>query len=109
MTLLTPAWLSYIQFHDVLILLLMLCCSGEVIRSFVPIDKILKPVLLECVTPVTCYWTLSLIVHDESEMVLVFKVKLYFFRTRFHSKRLFTWFWNTIAYYWNAKYIKSSW
>ncbi|RHN40570.1 putative GPI-GlcNAc transferase complex, PIG-H component domain-containing protein [Medicago truncatula] len=47
--------------------------SGEVIRSFVPVDKILKPVLLECVTPVTCYWTLSLIVCDESEMVLVFK------------------------------------
>ncbi|CAJ2657121.1 unnamed protein product, partial [Trifolium pratense] len=47
--------------------------SGKVIRCFVPIDKILKPVLLECVTPVTCYWTLSLIVRDESEMVLVFK------------------------------------
>ncbi|XP_058761016.1 uncharacterized protein LOC131634372 isoform X2 [Vicia villosa] len=47
--------------------------SGEFIRSFVPIDKILKPVLLECVTPVTCYWTLSLIVREESEMVLVFK------------------------------------
>jgi len=78
MTLLTPAWLSYIQFPDVLILLLMLCYSGEVIRSFVPIDKILKPVLLECVTPVTCYWTLSLIVCEESEMVLVFKVKLFF-------------------------------
>lgn len=47
--------------------------SGKVIRCFVPIDKILKPVLLECVTPVTCYWTLSLIVREESEMVLVFK------------------------------------
>ena len=52
----------------------MLCYSGKVIRRFVPIDKILKPVLLECVTPVTCYWTLSLIVRGESEMVLVFKV-----------------------------------
>ncbi|PNX92979.1 GPI-GlcNAc transferase complex PIG-H component [Trifolium pratense] len=48
--------------------------NGKVIRCFVPIDKILKPVLLECVTPVTCYWTLSLIVRDESEMVLVFKI-----------------------------------
>ncbi|KAK2396160.1 phosphatidylinositolglycan protein [Trifolium repens] len=47
--------------------------SGKVVRCFVPIDKIIKPVLLECVTPVTCYWTLSLIVRDESEMVLVFK------------------------------------
>ncbi|XP_058756072.1 uncharacterized protein LOC131629297 isoform X2 [Vicia villosa] len=46
---------------------------GKVIRCFVPIDKILKPVLLECVTPVTCYWTLSLIVREEPEMVLVFK------------------------------------
>lgn len=109
MTLLTPAWLSYIQFYDVLILLLMLCYSGEVIRSFVPVDKILKPVLLECLTPVTCYWTLSLIVCEESEMVLVFKVNLYFFHIRFHPKRLFTLFWNTIAYYWNAKCIKSSW
>ncbi|KAL2348698.1 hypothetical protein Fmac_002698 [Flemingia macrophylla] len=47
--------------------------SGKVIRCFVPIDKILKPVLVECVTPVTCYWTLSLIIRGESEMVLVFK------------------------------------
>ncbi|XP_020216012.1 uncharacterized protein LOC109799794 [Cajanus cajan] len=47
--------------------------SGKIIRCFVPIDKILKPVLIECVTPVTCYWTLSLIIRGESEMVLVFK------------------------------------
>ncbi|KEH21473.1 putative GPI-GlcNAc transferase complex, PIG-H component domain-containing protein [Medicago truncatula] len=47
--------------------------SGKVTRRFVPIDRILKPVLLECVTPVTCYWTLSLIVREESEMVLVYK------------------------------------
>ncbi|KAM1836249.1 hypothetical protein ACFX14_018200 [Malus domestica] len=47
--------------------------SGKVIRRFVPMDKILKPVLLECVTPVTCYWSLSLIVHGEAELVLVFK------------------------------------
>ncbi|KAF7829058.1 uncharacterized protein G2W53_020222 [Senna tora] len=49
--------------------------SGKVIRCFVPIDKILKPVLLECVTPVTCYWTLSLIVRGESELVLIFKCR----------------------------------
>ncbi|AES77207.1 GPI-GlcNAc transferase complex, PIG-H component [Medicago truncatula] len=49
---------------------------GKVTRRFVPIDRILKPVLLECVTPVTCYWTLSLIVREESEMVLVYKKAL---------------------------------
>ncbi|KAE9596815.1 putative GPI-GlcNAc transferase complex, PIG-H component domain-containing protein [Lupinus albus] len=47
--------------------------SGKVIRCFVPIDKILRPVLVECITPMTCYWNLSLIVRGESEMVLVFK------------------------------------
>ncbi|XP_057444887.1 uncharacterized protein LOC130737136 [Lotus japonicus] len=47
--------------------------SGKVTWCFVPIDKILKLVLVECVTPVTCYWTLSLIVRGESEVVLVFK------------------------------------
>ncbi|KAM1587635.1 hypothetical protein ACFX1X_027103 [Malus domestica] len=47
--------------------------SGKIIRRFVPMDKILKPVVLECVTPVTCYWSLSFIVHGEAELVLVFK------------------------------------
>ncbi|CAJ1930672.1 unnamed protein product [Sphenostylis stenocarpa] len=47
--------------------------SGKVIRYFIPIDKILKPVLIERVTPMTCYWTLSLIMREESEMLLVFK------------------------------------
>ncbi|KAI9077366.1 hypothetical protein K1719_040679 [Acacia pycnantha] len=47
--------------------------SGKVTRHFVPIDKILKPVLLERVTPMTCYWTLSLIVREESELMLIFK------------------------------------
>ncbi|KAL5538810.1 hypothetical protein UlMin_045598 [Ulmus minor] len=47
--------------------------SGRVIRRFIPVDKILKPVLLECVTPVTCYWSLSLIVCGEAELVSVFK------------------------------------
>ncbi|XP_048334564.2 uncharacterized protein LOC107409703 [Ziziphus jujuba] len=47
--------------------------SGKVSREFVPVDKILKPVLLECVTPVTCYWSLSLIVRGEEELESVFK------------------------------------
>ncbi|KAF8377453.1 hypothetical protein HHK36_030830 [Tetracentron sinense] len=49
--------------------------SGRIIRRFVPIGKILKPVLNECVTPVTCYWSLALIIHGEEELMLVFKVK----------------------------------
>ncbi|KAJ8629300.1 hypothetical protein MRB53_022623 [Persea americana] len=48
-------------------------CSGMVIRRFVPIGKILKPVINECVTPVTCYWSLALIARDEAELILVFK------------------------------------
>lgn len=44
-------------------------------RHFVPIGKILKPVINECVTPVTCYWSLALIARDEAELILVFKVR----------------------------------
>ncbi|CAA0839233.1 phosphatidylinositolglycan-related [Striga hermonthica] len=47
--------------------------SGKTIHHFVPIGKILKPVLNECVTPVTCYWSLSLILRNEDELLLVFK------------------------------------
>ncbi|KAH7849606.1 hypothetical protein Vadar_020314 [Vaccinium darrowii] len=47
--------------------------SGGTIHRFIPIDKILKPVLNECVTPVTCYWSLSLILREEEELLLVFK------------------------------------
>ncbi|XP_059438597.1 uncharacterized protein LOC132171325 [Corylus avellana] len=47
--------------------------SGKTIRRFVPIDKILKPTLSECVTPVTCYWSLSFIVRGEAELMLAFK------------------------------------
>ncbi|KAL9464786.1 hypothetical protein AB3S75_002399 [Citrus x aurantiifolia] len=47
--------------------------SGRTTRRFFPIGKILRPVLLECVTPLTCYWSLSLIVRDEGELMLVFK------------------------------------
>ncbi|RLM92001.1 uncharacterized protein C2845_PM08G04450 [Panicum miliaceum] len=34
---------------------------GRVHRKFVPTGKILRPVLNECVTPVTCYWSLALL------------------------------------------------
>ncbi|KAI5556261.1 hypothetical protein BDE02_18G022200 [Populus trichocarpa] len=47
--------------------------SGRIVRRFVPIDKILKPVLLECVSPITCYWSLSLLLRGEAELMLVFK------------------------------------
>ncbi|KAL3624473.1 hypothetical protein CASFOL_031141 [Castilleja foliolosa] len=47
--------------------------SGKTIRHFVPIGKILKPVLNECVTPVSCYWSLSLILRGEDELLLVVK------------------------------------
>ncbi|GAA0181435.1 glycosyltransferase [Lithospermum erythrorhizon] len=47
--------------------------SGRTMRLFVPVNKILKPVLNECVTPVTCYWVLALILRDEGELQLVFK------------------------------------
>uniref|UniRef100_A0ACD5U814 Uncharacterized protein n=1 Tax=Avena sativa TaxID=4498 RepID=A0ACD5U814_AVESA len=50
--------------------------SGKVDRRFIPIDKILKPLLNECVTPVTCYWSLALLLRDEEELKLVFQVKL---------------------------------
>ncbi|TVU21677.1 hypothetical protein EJB05_31329, partial [Eragrostis curvula] len=47
--------------------------SGRVYRKFVPIGKILKPVLNEHVTPVTCYWSLALLLCDEYELMVVFK------------------------------------
>ncbi|XP_022741006.1 uncharacterized protein LOC111292741 isoform X2 [Durio zibethinus] len=47
--------------------------SGRIIRRFIPAGEILKPVLLECVTPVTCYWSLSLLVRGKEELMLVFK------------------------------------
>uniref|UniRef100_J3M4A3 Phosphatidylinositol N-acetylglucosaminyltransferase subunit H conserved domain-containing protein n=1 Tax=Oryza brachyantha TaxID=4533 RepID=J3M4A3_ORYBR len=49
--------------------------SGRAHRHFVPIGKILKPLLNECVTPVTCYWSLALLVRDKEELMLVFQVK----------------------------------
>ncbi|KAM0918893.1 hypothetical protein ACQ4PT_008610 [Festuca glaucescens] len=47
--------------------------SGRVHRQFVPVSKLLKPLLNECVTPVTCYWSLALLLRDENELMLVFK------------------------------------
>ncbi|XP_042516026.1 phosphatidylinositol N-acetylglucosaminyltransferase subunit H isoform X2 [Macadamia integrifolia] len=47
--------------------------SGRIIHRFVPLGKILKPLLNECVTPVTCYWSLALIIRGESELMLVFQ------------------------------------
>ncbi|EOA15366.1 hypothetical protein CARUB_v10005791mg [Capsella rubella] len=47
--------------------------SGKTISRFIPIGKILKPVLVECVTPVTCYWSLSLFLRGEEQLTLVFK------------------------------------
>ncbi|KAL9249830.1 hypothetical protein AKJ16_DCAP00469 [Drosera capensis] len=47
--------------------------SGRVVRRFVPCNSILKPVLNECVTPVTCYWSLAWILCDEDDLMLVFE------------------------------------
>ncbi|XP_047096230.1 uncharacterized protein LOC124708592 isoform X1 [Lolium rigidum] len=47
--------------------------SGAVDRRFIPIGKIMKPLLNECVTPVTCYWSLVLLLRDEEELKLVFQ------------------------------------
>lgn len=48
--------------------------SGRVHRQFVPVGKLLKPVLNEHVTPITCYWSLVLLLHSEDKLVRVFKV-----------------------------------
>ncbi|KAI3834355.1 hypothetical protein MKX03_030162 [Papaver bracteatum] len=47
--------------------------SGRVVHRFVPSGGILKPILSECVTPVTCYWSLGLVVRGEAELLLVFQ------------------------------------
>ncbi|KAH0465350.1 hypothetical protein IEQ34_005453 [Dendrobium chrysotoxum] len=49
------------------------CNSGQIARRFVPGGKILRPVLNECVTPLTCYWSLALILHGEDQLMLVFQ------------------------------------
>lgn len=53
---------------------MFLLCSGKTVSRFIPVGKILKPVLVECVTPVTCYWSLSLLLRGEEQLTLVFKV-----------------------------------
>ncbi|XP_020591939.1 uncharacterized protein LOC110032608 [Phalaenopsis equestris] len=47
--------------------------SGRIARRFVPSGNILRPVLNECVTPFTCYWTLALILRGEDQLILVFQ------------------------------------
>ncbi|KAI0519805.1 hypothetical protein KFK09_007266 [Dendrobium nobile] len=47
--------------------------SGKIARRFVPGGKILRPVLNECVTPFTCYWSLALILRGEDQLMLVFQ------------------------------------
>ncbi|XP_076905415.1 uncharacterized protein LOC143561177 [Bidens hawaiensis] len=47
--------------------------SGKINRRFIPVSKILKPVLNERVTPVTCCWCLSFLTRNENELTLVFK------------------------------------
>ncbi|KAG0517136.1 hypothetical protein BDA96_09G062100 [Sorghum bicolor] len=47
--------------------------GGRVDHRFVPIGKILKPLINECVTPVTCYWSLALLLRGEEELLLVFQ------------------------------------
>ncbi|XP_034916285.1 uncharacterized protein [Populus alba] len=59
-----PTFGVQLEAHDV---------SGRIVHRFIPICKILKPVLLECASPVTCYWSLSLLLRGEAELVLVFK------------------------------------
>jgi hypothetical protein len=67
-------WFQLLIFHNKNLKLWFL--SGRVDRRFVPIGKILKPLINECVTPVTCYWSLALLLRDEEELLLVFQVKL---------------------------------
>lgn len=62
--------------------------SGRIIRRFFPLGKILRPVLLECVTPITCYWSLSLVVRDEGELTLVFKVNSPVFQNKLLLDRM---------------------
>uniref|UniRef100_A0A1D1Z383 Phosphatidylinositol N-acetylglucosaminyltransferase subunit H n=2 Tax=Anthurium amnicola TaxID=1678845 RepID=A0A1D1Z383_9ARAE len=47
--------------------------SGRATRHFVSTGRILKPVLNEVVTPLTCYWSLALILRGEDKLLLVFQ------------------------------------
>uniref|UniRef100_A0A7N0UWN7 Phosphatidylinositol N-acetylglucosaminyltransferase subunit H conserved domain-containing protein n=1 Tax=Kalanchoe fedtschenkoi TaxID=63787 RepID=A0A7N0UWN7_KALFE len=46
----------------------------KVVRRFVPIGKLLQPTLNECVTPVTCKWSLSMILRGEEELLLELRI-----------------------------------
>lgn len=61
-------------FYFLLLNMKLIFYSGRVHRKFVPTGKILRPVLNECVTPVTCYWSLALLLRDDYGLMLVFKV-----------------------------------
>ena len=54
--------------------------SGRVHRKFVPTGKILRPVLSECATPFTLYWSLALLLRDKYGLMLVFKVDVACFK-----------------------------
>jgi phosphatidylinositol glycan class H protein len=47
-------------------------CSKSVKRRFVPLHRILLPVINEAVTPTTCYSYLALLLRDESRLTLTF-------------------------------------
>lgn len=75
---------------------IFLLCSGKTVSRFIPIGKILKPLLVECVTPITCYWSLSLFLRGEEQLTLVFKVILqYIVREKNFCRQL----WETIKSY----------
>lgn len=83
-------------------------CSGRINRRFIPVSKILKPVLNEYVTPVTCCWCLSLLIRNENELTLVFKVitirRLYIHYQYVHVIMwMFGWPSHTLPDYYNFK------
>ncbi|KAK8970703.1 hypothetical protein KSP40_PGU020163 [Platanthera guangdongensis] len=47
--------------------------SGRIVRRFVPRGQIVRPILNECVTPFTCYWSLALILRGEDKLMLGFQ------------------------------------
>lgn len=88
---------KYLYFH-----------SGRIIRRFVPISKILSSMLNECVTPVTCYWSLALLLRDEGELMLVFQVTYHF--SFFGSIwSLSVGFWSWLALYRNYNHPWKCW
>jgi len=47
-------------------------CSKKVKRRFIPLHRILWPVINEAVTPTTCFTYLALLLRDESRLTLTF-------------------------------------